>query len=114
MPTLHLICRLGDADLGKLISEHVPRAGDLLDYHPPEWTGFKGQATWLVDAVRWQVAMPGSQWVLERIRSGQITDPSGTGHVTDDLDLFVWPVQGPHWPETPRWARPFVGDEDDA
>jgi hypothetical protein len=98
--------------LGEITTPHVPRKGDLLDYHPPEWTGFNGQSTWRVEEIIWQVAMPGSAWVLDRLRSGGITDPSGSGHVTDDVHVIVWPEPGPFWPKIPGWAKPFHREDD--
>jgi hypothetical protein len=106
-----LYCRIGDVHLGEIHADQRPLRGDLIGYSPPEWSPFKGQFHWRVDEVVWQVATPGSVWVRDRIRSGEITDP-GSGHVTADIDVLVWPEQGPFWRgDTPGWARWFVEDE---
>lgn len=108
-----LYCRLGDVYIGEINADQRPQRGDLIGYAPPEWSPFKGQFHWRIDEVVWQVAMPGSAWVRDRIRSGEITDPSGSGYVTVDVDVLVWPDHSPFWRDTPEWAKPFHEEDDD-
>jgi hypothetical protein len=107
---LRLYCRAGDVYLGSLLAPARPARGDLIRYGPPEHTGFAKQYVWRVDSVVWNVAKPGSTWVSDRIRAGQITQPVADGWVSD-VDVLLWPEQGPFWDDRPDWA-PQVEEDD--
>jgi len=111
---MNLYCRIGDANLGTLATEHPPRAGDLLLYRPPEWTGFESQQMWRVDAVAWQVAEPGSPWALDQIRAGRGLTLGQDGTVTPDVDVHLWPDRGPFGVEIPEWAKRILPEEEEA
>jgi hypothetical protein len=106
-----LYCRIGDVQLGEIHADQRPQRGDLIGYSPPERTGFKGQFHWRIDEVVWQVAMPGSQWVTDRIKAGRYAETGRDGTVVETVDVLVWPERGPFWRDAPQWAQWFIEDE---
>lgn len=105
----------GDA-VAQYEAHQVPARGDLVVAHGGVLTAgtpFEKQVVWRVDAVVWNVAMPGSdyarRWALRR-------DLPLDHGCCFSVDLMVWPDMGPHWAETPPWAyrRPDDDDEDTA
>jgi hypothetical protein len=94
-------------------AHQVPARGDLVCAYGGVLTAgtpFERQSMWRVESVMWLTASPGShdhlRWTTHR---GLSLDHG----CCNQVDLTVWPAEGPHWAETPPWAyqRPEAGEE---
>jgi hypothetical protein len=94
-------------------ANQVPAKGDQISVFATsrnEEDPFDLWGLWVVDQVVWRVASPGSVAALAIAREsgGYLTDAA-----CDTAEVHVWPAQGPHWAETPRFAKVLDPDEAD-
>lgn len=94
-------------------SNQVPAKGEMLsvfaDHRDPE-NPFDMWGYWVVDTVEWSVSAPGSQSAMEVARQA---GGDMAAAYCDWAEVHVWPAQGPHWAETPRFAKVLSPREDD-
>lgn len=91
--------------IGSYYANQVPAVGDQIHFfgHKIEGDPFSMWFLWRVDQVVWQVPSAGSRNAFDWAREADMAfDGSGIcGHV----ELLVWPTKGPHFNETPEWAK---------
>lgn len=100
--------RTNEEQIGTYVANDPPRAGDLISFYPDhtkEGDPFHLWGMWRVDSVLWQVSAQGSSNGLAVMRetNGRIHEA-----VCWDLDVLVWPEQGPYWAKTPEWTKPLA------
>jgi hypothetical protein len=105
--------RAAQQRIGEYVANEVPRKGDLLSFYGNETRpgdAYHLFGTWQVDVVMWEVAHAASVSALEIARESD-------GYLADSFcvsaEIHVWPAQGPHWYETPKWAKAVCASEDD-
>lgn len=100
--------RANDEIVSRYIANDPPRSGDLISVYPEhtkDGDPFHLWGLWRVDAVLWRVSGRSSRNGLDirRETNGRISEA-----VCWELEITVWPEQGPHWTETPKWQNPLL------
>lgn len=94
----------GQSSVGSFYSNQVPQAGELVSFYNgnlSEGDPFQGWSTWKVETVMWQLAHAGSVngMSLARESEGDVL-----GSYCTEIELLVWPADGPHFWKRPKWA----------
>jgi hypothetical protein len=103
-----------DRTVGDYAADQVPAVGDLIYMAPQGWSKDDllrySWYTWRVDQVIWNVVTPGSPAWLEWMRSNPMN--RSDGGYCQNVDVLVWPAQGPHWANRAPWSTPDENDKD--
>lgn len=105
--------RAAQQNIGEFYANQVPQRGDLLAYHGDRTQpgdAYHGWPMWQVDAVMWEIAHPGSVTAREIARE---SDGYPGSAFCVSAEIHVWPAQGPHWYETPEWAKAVTAPDDE-
>ena len=110
---ISVINRITGAHFAEYRSNQVPAKGEQVTVfatHRNEADPFDHWCVWVVDQVVWLVSDRGSQTARAVGRESGGVD---TEAVCDWAELHVWPAQGAHWAETPRFAQVLDPDGSD-
>lgn len=90
-------------EVGSYHSNQVPRKGEQISFYGHRVPGdpFDLWSQWKVAEVVWLVSQAGSRNALGLIRTH---NSDGEGACLA-VELHVWPTPGPHFVDTPKWAR---------
>jgi len=105
--------RITGAWFAQFYSNQVPQRGDQLSTFARvrnEQDPFDLWGRWVVDQVVWNVAQATSVTGFEVAR--ECEGDMGAAYC-EWVEVHVWPTEGPHWTETPRFAKVLSPDEDD-
>ena len=105
--------RAAQQSVGDFYTNQVPRCGELISFYGgytrPE-DPYHLWGTWRVDEVFWQMAHVGSVQWAQIAREVNIHDAAA---FCTDVEIHVWPAEGPHFYKTPKWAKAARAPEDD-
>ena len=106
--------RITGDQFAEYLSNQVPGRGDQITVfatHKNPDNPFHLWGHWVVDAVVWCVSSPASVNAFEIAKqTGGDMAAAYCAHV----EVHVWPAEGPHWVETPRFAKVLSPDDDEA
>lgn len=100
-------------EIGDYVANQIPAKGDLISFFPirlPDDDPFRLWCMWRVESVMWTVASPGSITAGQHARETGLHDAVG---YCADVEVHVWPASGPHFYQTPAWAKPFRAPDED-
>lgn len=91
--------------LGAFYSNQVPSPGDLVTFFGfrEEGDPFSGWCMWKVDRIAWHTSQSGSMTARRLSAESEVSED----HVAfcTSVEMLVWPSQGPHYVDTPAWAK---------
>jgi len=95
--------------VGHFWTNQVPRRGEQLHFFgrnghdERKGDGYHMWFLWTVEQVVWGMAEAGSRGCMDLARQTD-APPDGYG-ICQAVELFVYPTQGPHFIDTPAWAK---------
>jgi hypothetical protein len=95
--------------VGQYYAAQVPQVGELVKFfgrnsnREREGDAFHGWFLWKVDQVVWNVASAGSRTAMDLAR--EIDAPPDDSGFCEWVEVLVYPAQGPHFTDTPTWAK---------
>lgn len=93
---------------GEFYAAQVPSVGELVGFYGDysestrEGDAFRMCSTWKVDQVVWNVSHRASQ---DAFRIAKEIDGDMSAAYCEWVDVLVYPAVGPHFPNTPKWAK---------
>lgn len=105
--------RITDYAFAQFYTNQVPSKGEQISVfanYRDENDPFHLWGRWVVDQVTWTVASSASPTAFEVARQ---CEGDMTASYCQEVELYVWPAEGPHWTETPRFAKVLSPDDED-